>query len=173
MEIRAEEAKDIAAIYSVNAAAFGRADEADLVNRLRGVASTFSFVAVDAEQIVGHIFFRPVTIPVTTESEAADDLPMLGLAPLAVVPHYQRRGIGALLVAHGLQTCARFGFKAVVVLGSPQYYSQFGFVPAKEKGLKCEYPVPDEAFMVLELENGALAECVGIVKYHAAFNDLE
>jgi putative acetyltransferase len=65
------------------------------------------------------------------------------------------------------------GCKAVVVVGHPEYYPKFGFVPAKEKGLRCEYTVPDEAFMVLELESGALEECVGMVKYRSEFNQLE
>jgi putative acetyltransferase len=169
MEVRAEKPEDVEAIRRVNVAAFGRTSEADLVDRLRGIVSTFSFVAVEFEQIVGHIFFSPVAI----EGECADDSWILGLAPVAVLPDYQGRGIGSLLIQHGLKECNRLGFKAVVVLGSPKYYPRFGFIPAKEKRLGCEYPVPDEAFMVLELKNAALEGCVGIVKYRPEFNNLE
>jgi putative acetyltransferase len=169
MEIRAEQPEDIKAIRSVNVAAFGRESEADLVDQLRGVASTFSFVAVESEQIVGYIFFSPVAIV----GQCADDLRMLGLAPVAVLPANQRQGIGSLLIQHGLKECVRLGCKAVVVLGSLAYYPRFGFIPAKQKGLGCEYPVPDEAFMVLELERGALEGWVGTVKYRSEFNNLE
>jgi putative acetyltransferase len=107
------------------------------------------------------------------EGEPADDSWILGLAPLAVLPDYQGQGIGSLLVQHSLKECARLGFKAVVVLGSPKYYPRFGFIPAKEKRLGCEYPVPDEAFMVLELKQGVLEGCVGMVKYRSEFNNLD
>jgi putative acetyltransferase len=90
-----------------------------------------------------------------------------------VLPNYQRQGIGTLLIRQGLEDCAQQGFKAVVVLGSPAYYPRFGFIPAKAKELNCEYPVPDEVFMVLELERDALTDCTGIVKYQSAFNQLE
>lgn len=170
MEVRAEKPDDVEAIFRVNVAAFGREGEANLVDQLRGVASTLSFVAVESEQqIVGHIFFSPVVIA----GECADRLLVLGLAPVAVLPDYQRQGIGSLLIQHGLSECARLGFKAVVVLGSPEYYPRFGFIPAKQKGLGCEYPVPDEAFMVLELEGGVLEGSAGMVKYRSEFNELE
>jgi putative acetyltransferase len=176
MEVRAEKPADLAAIRQVNVSAFGRKSEADLVDRLRGVALTFSFVAVESEQIVGHIFFSPVAIPQSGSSanaeESAGDLLFLGLAPVAVLSEYQRQGIGSLLVQYGLKECLRLGYKAVVVLGSPAYYSRFGFISAKEKGLGCDYPVPDEAFMVLELESGALEGRAGTVKYRSEFNSL-
>lgn len=169
MEVRAEKPEDVEAVRRVNLAAFGRESEADLVEQLRGISSTFSFVAVESEQIVGHIFYSPVEI----EGKCADDVFILGLAPVAVLPTYQRQGIGSLLIQHSLEECTRLGFKAVVVLGYPQYYPRFGFIPAKEKGLRCEYTVPNEAFMVLELESGALEGCVGTVKYRSEFNKLE
>jgi putative acetyltransferase len=171
--IRAEKAEDIVGVHRVNVATFGRENEADLVDRLRGGSSTLSFVAVESEQveseqIVGHVFFSPVAIA----GRCANQL-LLGLAPVAVLPAYQRQGIGSLLIRHGLKACAQLGCKAVVVLGSPAYYPRFGFIPAKQKGLTCEYPVPDEAFMVLELEPNTLQGCVSTVKYHAEFDELE
>ncbi len=176
MEIRAERPDDIQVIYQVNVAAFGRKGEADLVDRLRGGGSTFSFVAVEGEQLVGHIFFSPVEIGQSRgsveECDRRADSGFLGLAPVAVLPDYQRQGIGSLLIRHGLQAIEQLGFKAVVVLGSPKIYSRLGFIPAKEKQLSCEYPVPDEAFMVLELQKGALDGWVGLVKYRSEFNDL-
>lgn len=173
MDIRPETPDDYQAVHQLHAAAFGRAAEADLVDRLRGVASTLSVVATDAiagvEQIVGHIFFSPVTIAISGAQAGL----ILGLAPVAVRPDYQRQGIGSRLIRQGLEACAQIGCKAVVVLGAPDYYGRFGFVTAKTMGLGCEYPVPDEAFMVLELEPGALHGYAGIVKYRAEFADLE
>jgi putative acetyltransferase len=165
MKIRAENPEDVSAVRKVNIAAFERENEANLVDRLRGIGSTFSFVAAEFEQIVGHIFYSPVQI------ECTDNLFVLGLAPVAVLPEHQRQGIGSLLIQHSLEHCARLGCQAVVVLGDPEYYPRFGFVTAKEKGLKSEYTVPDEAFMVLELASGALHLCSGIVKYRTEFNE--
>jgi putative acetyltransferase len=76
------------------------------------------------------------------------------------------------LVRYGLKECSNLEFQAVVVLGNPNFYHRFGFATAKKKGLVCEYSVPDEAFMVLELLNGALSGCHGIVKYRAEFASL-
>ncbi|MCX5936135.1 MAG: N-acetyltransferase [Pseudanabaena sp. LacPavin_0818_WC45_MAG_42_6] len=167
MKIRAERLEDLKEICAVNIAAFEQENEAILVDRLRGIDNTLSFVAEKSEQIVGHIFFSPVTL----DGKCPEELMILGLAPLAVLPQYQRRGIGTLLVKHSLEKCTDLGCKAVVVLGSPAYYSRFGFISAKEKGLKCEYQVPDDVFMVLELQNGSLDGCHGTVKYRLEFQE--
>ncbi|MEG4588569.1 N-acetyltransferase [Microcoleus sp. MOSTC5] len=166
MDIRTEKPEDIEAVRQVNIGAFERENEANLVDRLRGIAATFSFVAVKSDRIVGHIFFSPVVV----EGKCSSNLSILGLAPVAVLPEYQRQGIGTLLIQQGLEECRRSGFQAVVVLGDPDFYSRFGFVPASSKSLKCEYDVPDEAFMVLELESGALQDCSGTVKYRSEFS---
>jgi putative acetyltransferase len=172
MNIRAEQPEDLAAIWNVNVAAFDRADEANLVDRLRGGVATFSFVAVKFDRIVGHIFFSPVEIIASSGTTSTDPM-VLGLAPIAVLPTEQRQGIGSALIRHSLAECARYGCKAVVVLGNPGYYHRFGFAPASSQGLSCEYPVPEEAFMVLELELGALANRGGMVRYRSEFDDLE
>ena len=165
MEVRIETTEDFEAIRAVNIAAFGRENEANLVAQLRLAASTLSFVAVQAEQVVGHIFFSPVSV----EGKCPKDILMLGLAQMAVLPEYQRQGIGSLLIPHSLKACAESGWHAVVVLGHPEYYPRFGFVPAREKELKCEYGVPDEVFMILELESRVLQGCRGTVKYRPEF----
>ncbi|MEG4393198.1 N-acetyltransferase [Microcoleus sp. BROC3] len=166
MDIRTEKPEDLETVRQVNIAAFGRENEANLVDRLRGIAATYSFVAVQPDRIVGHIFFSPVVVA----GKCSSNLSILGLAPVAVLPEYQRQGIGTLLIQHGLQECRRSGFQVVVVLGYPDFYSRFGFIPASRKSLKCEYDVPDEAFMVLELESGALQDCSGTVKYRSEFS---
>ncbi len=160
--VRAEAAADIPAVHRVNELAFGRPGEADLVDALRAAARPYiSLVAVDEGRVVGHIFFSPVTLE-------GEDSAILGLAPMAVLPEAQRRGIGSRLVRAGLEECRRIGCDAVVVLGHPEYYPRFGFVPASRKGLRCEYPVPDEVFMVTELRPNALSR-QGLVKYRPEF----
>jgi putative acetyltransferase len=163
--VRSEMAEDRAAVRRVNELAFGQPNEADLVDALRAAApSCISLVATHEGEVVGHILFSPVTI----ESPAGAFL-ALGLAPMAVLPEFQRRGIGSRLMREGLARCARQAHTVVVVLGHPTYYPRFGFVPAATKGLSCEYPVPDEVFMVVELTPGALAGRTGLVKYRPEF----
>ena len=164
MQIRPEGAADIAAVRAVNRAAFETSAEADLVDALRDqAAAVVSLVAEDAGSVVGHILFSPVTLSGHAE------LKIMGLAPMAVLPAEQRRGIGSALVRAGLDRCQALGCGAVVVLGHPGYYPRFGFMPASRFGIGCEYDVPDEVFMALELEPGILRGQSGTIRYHAAF----
>jgi len=96
---------------------------------------------------------------------------MYDLTPMAVLPAHQRKGIGSQLVRVGLEACHRLGHDIVVVLGHPSYYPRFGFVPAKQRGIDCEFEVPDEAWMVLELREGVLAGRSGTVKYRPEFQE--
>jgi putative acetyltransferase len=93
-----------------------------------------------------------------------------GLGPMAVRPAWQRQGIGSQLVREGLEECWRSGYEAVVVLGHPEYYPRFGFVPASRFGLRCEFEAPDEAFMALELRSGVLSAGGGVVRYASEFS---
>jgi putative acetyltransferase len=88
---------------------------------------------------------------------------------MAVLPAYQRRGIGSQLVAAGLNACHNTPYGVVVVLGHPHYYPRFGFTPAKTHGIVWEHAAPAEVFMVKEIQKGALAQRRGVVKYHPAF----
>ncbi len=163
--IRPETAADRAAIHRVNERAFGRTNEAALVDALRQNAQPhISLVAAAAEHVIGHIFFSPVSIAAVDGEFIA-----LGLGPMAVLPEYQRQGIGSRLVRCGLEACIRLGHGVVVVLGHPHFYPRFGFAPAVSRGLRCEYRVPDEVFMVAELSPGALRARAGLVKYRPEF----
>jgi putative acetyltransferase len=167
MQIRVEQPWDAKPIRAVNLDAFPTRDEADLVDRLRGQASPIvSLVADDRGIVRGHIMFSPVTV------SERPDLRIMGLAPMAVMHSYQRRGIGSALVRAGLDACRAMRIEAVVVLGHPEYYPRFGFRPASRFGLSCEYDVPDEAFMAIELEHAALEGQPGRVHYHSAFATL-
>ena len=125
---------------------------------------TLSLVAIADGHVIGHILFSPVHI--VAESQSAD---ALALGPMAVLPVHQRRGIGSALVRRGLEECRSAGCSALVVLGHPKFYPRFGFVPASRFGIRWEYEVPNDVFMAMELQSGALAGCGGVVKYHPEF----
>ncbi len=167
MQIRAENPDDVFAVRHVNEAAFGQADEADLVDRLRKSAMSYiALVAVDGGTVIGHIAFSPITM-----DPPQANLSALGLAPMSVLPDRQRNGVGSALVREGLAACREAGADAVFVLGHPEYYPKFGFEPAAARGIGNEYGAPPEAFMVLELTPGAL-ECVtGTALYDPALAD--
>jgi len=168
--IRPEVPEDYDEVYQVNKSAFEGEGEAKLVDKLRKTKNYIpevSLVALVEKKIVGHILFS--TVKVKTEKEAVS---VLSLAPMAVLPALQRQGIGSQLVEQGLSECKRLGFKAVVVVGHPDYYPRFGFSSAKEKGLKLPFDVPDKAFMAYELVSGALDEISGMIEYPPEFNDL-
>lgn len=166
--IRAETPEDAPAVRRVNELAFGRPSEANLVDALRAKATPFiSLVAVREGEVVGHILFSPVTIE-TGQAPNCTDAVFVGLGPVAVLPEYQNQGVGSQLVREGLEVCRQTEAAAVVVLGHPEFYPRFGFIPASRYGLRCEYPVPDDVFMALELRPGALS-VPGLVKYHTEF----
>ncbi len=176
MIVTDERPEDAPGVRRVLERAFRQADEADLVDRLRQAgAATVSLAAVSGpvdggpgpDEIIGHILFSPVTI-----GGRHPPAPAVGLAPMAVIPEHQRRGVGTALVEAGLALCREQGVGLVVVLGHSDYYPRFGFRPAHRSGLSCEYDAPLEAFMALELADGALESCTGIVRYHPVFAEL-
>ena len=165
--IRLEQPEDILAIRQVNLAAFEAATEATLVDALRRQAHPLvSLVAISGAHVVGHVLFSPVTL------SSHPDLPIMGLAPMAVAPGKQRQGIGSRLVEAGIEECRRSGCVAVVVLGHAGYYPRFGFTRASTFGLTSEYDVPDDVFMALELTPGVLRGKAGTIRYHPAFADV-
>jgi putative acetyltransferase len=152
-----------AAIRAVNVAAFKGSDEADLVDRLRASGhALISLVAAFEGSIVGHIMFSRMWI-----STSPGLISAVALAPVAVLPEHQRRGIGSLLIRHGLELLRGRGEAVVIVAGHPEYYPRFGFSPDKTKAL--ESPFPPEAFMAMELSAGALDGIRGSVAYPPVF----
>lgn len=164
MHIRSETAAEWSAIRTVNEAAFDTAAEANLVKALRKKGSAVvSLVAELDGEIVGHILFSPVTLGAHPEAK------LMGLAPMAVVPEHQGNGIGSALVREGLERCRQLGSQAVVVLGHAHYYPRFGFVPAVRYRIRSEYDVPEDVFMIVELQPGALTSAAGTIRYDDAF----
>lgn len=127
---------------------------------------SISLVAESENEILGHIVFSPVSLA------GNFDVLMMGLGPMSVLPTSQRQGIGSALVREGLTQCQNIDCDAVVVLGHPEYYPRFGFVPASRYGISCEYDVPDDVFMLIELRPGTLSGVTGTVVYHEAFGNV-
>jgi putative acetyltransferase len=162
---RREAPDDLPAIRDVIAAAFGRTNEAALVDALRTAGTlSLSGVAELDGRITGHIAYTPVQIH--GEGESA---PALALAPMAVHPNCQRHGVGTALIEWSLAECRRDGHELVIVLGHANFYSRFGFVPARPQGIRCPFEVPDEVFRVRELKPGALGGRRGTVRYPPEF----
>ena len=164
-KVRHETIGDTAAIREVNEQAFGCLEEADLIEALRDRgAITLSLVAVQDARVVGHALFTPAEIVAEPSRHAA-----IALGPMAVLPAYQRQGIGSKLVRYGLEALRNAEHVVVVVLGHPEYYPRFGFAPASRFGIRCQYDVADEAFMLLEFRRGPWREQGGIVQYQPEF----
>jgi putative acetyltransferase len=165
---RQEIPADLGALDRVNISAFGRKNEAILVRKLRENSSVLSFVAVQEGTVIGHILYSLVSF----DTDVSNSLCILGLAPMAVLPDYQRQGVGSGLIWYSLRECGDRGFDAVVVLGHADFYPRFGFQTASRKGLSCEYVVPDEVFMVKELREGCLEGLQGLVRYREEFDEV-
>ncbi len=167
LTIRQEEEKDYAQVYETVRRAFAGAEESDgdeqnLVCRLRKSTAfipELSLVAETEGKIVGHIMFTRLKIAGTEQ---------LALAPLAVLPEYQKQGIGGKLIESGHQIAKKMGFRFSVVLGYPSYYPKFGYRPAAGFGIKCPFDVPEECFMAATLQKADRLE--GTVVYPPEFN---
>lgn len=165
--IRQERAEDYETVYDVIKEAFDSAEHADgnepeLVNALRkgnGFIPQLSFVAEIDGKIVGHILFTKATIENST---------VLALAPLSVLPEYQRRGIGTALIKEGHRIAGELGYGFSVVLGSENYYPRVGYLPADTFGIQPPFDVPRENFMAYKLNENA-PNVSGIMKYAEEF----
>ncbi|HDS63316.1 MAG TPA: N-acetyltransferase [Methanofollis liminatans] len=170
LRIRPEVQADYGAVFDLDVAAFGGDGEARMVGRIRSSAGfdpRLSLVAEREGRIVGHVVLSGIVIQTPDR-----DVPALALAPVAVLPAFQRMGIGSALIRAALTAAASIGYGAVIVLGHPEYFPRFGCVPASAYGITASFSVPDRAFMALELVEGALDGIEGKVVYPAAFDEV-
>ena len=167
ISIREEQPGDAAAVRRVNELAFGQPDEAGIVDALREACDDLvSLVAVNQGEVVGHVLFSPATI-----SSGGRVVTGMGLAPMAVLPEHQRRGIGTKLAEFGLAVLRDRGCPFVIVLGHPEYYPRFGFAPASGHDVTSQWEgVPDEAFMLLVLDEAKLHGVSGEARYRDEFD---
>lgn len=165
--IRQESREDCKKVFEVHRLAFAQDNEAKLVDALRKNPAAFvpelSIVAVEGDQVVGHILFTRIAIVGQQEYVS------LALAPMAVLPDHQCAGIGGLLVRKGLETARAAGFRSVIVLGHEHYYPKFGFAPAERWQVKAPFEVPSAAFMAIELVPLGLKDVSGTVRYPQEF----
>lgn len=168
MTIRPERPEDAPQVRNINELAFGQSVEADLVEALQQACpDSLSLVAED-RGVVGHILFTPVVV-----ENAGRRLVGMGLAPMAVLPEHQRRGVGSQLVRQGLEILHERGCPFIVVVGHPEYYPRFGFEPASMHGLTSQWDgVPDAAFMVVILDEHAMAGVSGVARYREEFDQV-
>lgn len=167
--VRLEAPADAAAVFHVNESAFGRPDEARLVERLRSTDTTLlSLVAEVNGRVVGHVLFTTVEL----KSENGASAGGAALGPVAVLPDHQRQGIGDALIRDGLEMLRQMGQPFCVVLGHSSYYPRFGFQPTDLFGIRCQWDVPPEVFMALALRPDGLEGKTGTVMYAEAFQDV-
>lgn len=167
MNIRQEKSSDYKEVFNLIKAAFASAEHADgneqnLVSKLRNSDAfipELSLVAVDNDIIVGHIMFTKIKINGKTE---------LALAPLSVLPEYQRKGIGTALITEGHNIAKQLGYDCSVVLGSEKYYPKFGYINSGVFGIKAPFDVPAENYMVCALSEN-FKRLDGIVEYAPEF----
>jgi putative acetyltransferase len=160
--IRGEQPDDVAAIRELNQRAFAQNQEANIVDALRANgAAMLSLVAILDGHVAGHIMYSPIEV---------GDVIGAGLGPMAVLPEHQRQGIGGRLVEAGTQRLSSTGVPVIVVLGHPAYYPRFGFLPASRYGVRCEWPVPDEVFMMLVLDQARMSGLTGVARYRPEFS---
>ena len=168
IKIREEIPQDIDTIRAINEQAFGQPQEANIVDKLRANCDGLLFlVALKDEKIIGHILFNPVTI------EGHHGIPKgMGLAPMAVLPEFQRHGVGSELVQAGIEILGKSKCPFIIVLGHPEYYPRFGFERASLYGIKSQWEgVPDPAFMILWLDRTMTNYVSGVAKYRDEFDE--
>ena len=166
--IRKEEQKDHEDVQKINDLAFGQPVEGEIVEKIRSSCDEIiSLVAEEDNNVVGHIFFSPVKIK-TDNGEVKG----MGLAPMAVHPDFQNKGIGSLLVEEGLKIVKELSYPFVIVLGHENYYPRFGFEPASKFGIKCQWDgIPDNVFMVIIYDEAIMKDVTGTAKYRDEFNE--
>ncbi len=168
--IKRQKEEDTEQVMSVNKLAFETTYEANLVNALiESDVNTFSLVARKDNKIVGHLLLSEMTVLNKNNSR---NLKLYGLAPMSVIPNEQKQGIGKLLIKNAIEIAKDNSVDIIFVLGHPDYYPKFNFIPTNRFGVTCQYDAPPEAFMALDL-TGKLPSLTGnTVLYSKIFQTL-
>lgn len=162
IHVREERPEDVVAIRDVNRRAFGQDQEGNIVDALRSSGAVLlSLVATQDDKVVGHVLYSPISVGSATGA---------ALGPMAVVPEFQRQGVGGTLIETGNRIVKDRGYPFILVLGHAEYYPRFGFVPARSRGIQCEWDVPDEVFMLLVLDEEKMRGVSGLSKYRQEFS---
>ena len=173
INIRKETPEDYLQVIELTEKAFEALEISDhnegkLVDKLRKAPTFIEDLSLVAEvngQVVGHILFTPIII-----DNGEQQFQSLVLAPVSVLPEFQKQGIGGQLIGAGHQKAIELGFQSVILIGHPEYYPRFGFKPASIWGIKTHYELPsDDVFMAVELSEGALSNVSGIVVFPPEF----
>ncbi|MBU9672634.1 N-acetyltransferase [Planococcus sp. CP5-4] len=175
--IEQERASEFEAVEELIRQAFASEEYSDqtehqLVKRLRNSKAYVTELSLTAKcsdaKLLGHILLTKAWI-----LEGEKSCETLALAPVSVSPEHQRKGIGSALINASFERAKQLGFSSVIVLGHPAYYPKFGFEPASRWNIRAPFDVPEEAFMVIELVPGALANVSGVVQYAGEFSTLK
>ena len=169
VKIRREERDDYNEIRIINELAFNQKNEGKLLDDLRKKSdfnNLLSLVAETKGRIVGHILFYPIKI-----KNEKEEFIVLSLAPMAVHPDYQNKGIGIKLVKEGLEAAKETGYNSVIVVGHPNYYPRFGFSPASKWNIKLPIECPDDVFLAIELKKDSLKNVSGLVEFPKEYYD--
>ena len=173
LNIRKEDPSDYNRVIRITEKAFetleiSNHNEGKLVEKLRKSSNFIDELSLVAElngQVVGHILFTPIVI-----DNGEQQFQSLVLAPVSVLPEFQKRGIGGQLIRAGHQKALELGFHSVILLGHPEYYPRFGYKPASTWGIKSPIQLPsDDVFMAVELTEDALANVCGTVVFPPEF----
>lgn len=165
VEIREELPGDVAAIRDLNKRAFGQDQEGNIVDALRSNAAVLlSLVATLNGRVVGHIMYSPLSV--------GGEVTGAALGPMAVLPEYQRQGIGSRLVEAGNRKLKDTGCPFVIVVGHADYYPRFGFRAASTHGIRCQWEVPDNVFMLLVLDQTKMQGVSGLARYRQEFSSV-
>jgi putative acetyltransferase len=120
-----------------------------------------SLLATVNDEVAGHVMYSPLTV--------AENVHGVALRPMGVVPEYRRQKIGTKLIKAGNRKIKDAGYPFIMIVGHAEYYPRFGFRPASEYGIKCEWDVSDEVFMLLVLDEVKMQGAIGVARYRHEF----
>ncbi|WP_282122665.1 GNAT family N-acetyltransferase [Algibacter mikhailovii] len=174
LTIRKENPDDFKTVFNLIEKAFENEPMSDhkeqfLVERLRKsnvFVPDLSMVAIIENKIVGHILLTKLKI-----KNGQNEFDSLALAPVSVLPGYQGRGIGGMLIKEAHKKAKELGFHSVILLGHEKYYPKFGYKKANLFGIELPFEVPKENCMAIELTENGLKNVSGTVEYPKEFSE--